>query len=122
MFPPRTSFSETLPHRVVRRCCSAVFVLRSGNPNAAPAVSIGGSFGAVAFVAVLVLLFWHGRSFSHRHGFDTGSHHDVQTVDLQGAKSAHARIEIGAGQLTINGGASHVLEADLRYSYSFADP
>src|SRR5260370_29492302 len=95
---------------------------RSRNPNAAPTVSIGASVGAVAFVAVLVLLFCHGRSFSRRHGFDTGSHHDVQTVDLQGAKSAHARLEIGAGQLTINGGASHVLDADFRYSYSYEAP
>jgi len=89
---------------------------RSRNPNAAPAVSIGASVGAVAFVAVLVLLFWHGRSFSHRRGFDTGSHHNVQTVDLQGAKSAHATLDIAAGQLTINGGASHMLEADFKYS------
>ncbi len=95
---------------------------RRGNPNAPPGVSVGASVGAVAFVAVLVLLLWHGRSFSHRHGFDTGSHHDAQTVDLQGAKSAHARIEIGAGQLTINGGASHVLDADFRYSYSYEAP
>ena len=95
---------------------------RSRNPNAAPTVSIGASVGAVAFVAVLVLLFWHGRSFSRRHSFDTGSRHDVQTVDLQGAKSAHARLEIGAGQLTINGGATHMLDADFRYSYSSDAP
>ncbi len=95
---------------------------RSRNPNAAPAVSIGASVGAVAFVAVLVLLFWHGRSFSHRRGFDTGAHHNVQTVDLQGAKSAHATLDIAAGQLTINGGASHMLEADFKYSYSFDAP
>src|SRR5258708_18007014 len=95
---------------------------RRGNPNAPPGVSVGASVGAVAFVAVLVLLLWHGRSFSHRHGFDTGSHHDVQTVDLQGAKSAYARLEIGAGQLTINGGQSHVMEADIRHSYSYDTP
>ncbi len=46
----------------------------------------------------------------------------MQTVDLQGAKSAYARLEIGAGQLTINGGASHVLDADFRYSYSYEAP
>src|SRR5437879_10347379 len=59
---------------------------RSRNPHAAPAVSIGGSVGAVAFVAVLVLLFWHGRSFSHPTGFATGPHHAVRTLDVQRAK------------------------------------
>src|SRR5260370_40995199 len=92
---------------------------RSRTPYPVRAVSIGSSVGAVAFVAVLVLLFWHGRSFSYRHGFDTGSHHDVQTVDLQGAKSAHARLEIGAGQLTINSGARHMLQSELKYHFSF---
>src|SRR5260370_23370975 len=95
---------------------------RSRTPYPVRAVSTGSSVGAVAFVAVRVLLFWHGRSFSHRHGFDTGSHHDVQTVDLQGAKSAHATLDIAAGQLTINGGAKHMLEAELKKSSSFYPP
>jgi hypothetical protein len=43
-------------------------------------------------------------------------------VDLQGAKSAHARLEMGAGQLIINGGASHILDADFTYSDSYDQP
>ncbi len=95
---------------------------RSRNPSAPPGVSIGATLGAVAFVIVLAALLWHGRSFSRRHGFYSGSQHNTQTVDLQGAKSAHAKLEMGAGQLTINGGASHILDADFTYSNSFDQP
>src|SRR6266581_220329 len=97
-------------------------VQRSRNPGAPQRVSIGATVGALAFVIVLVVLLWHGRSFSRHDGFYSGSQHNTQTVDLRGAKSAHARLEMGAGQLTINGGASHMLDADFTYSYSFDAP
>jgi len=95
---------------------------RSRNPNAPPGVSIGATIGTLAFVIVLVVLLWHGHSYSRRHSFYSGSQHNAQTVDLQGAKSAHARLEMGAGQLTINGGANHLLDADFTYSDSFDAP
>src|SRR5258708_7732624 len=60
-------------------------VQRSRNPNAPPGVSVGASVGAVAFVAVLVILLWHGRNFSHRHGFDSGSRHSTKIVEPQRA-------------------------------------
>src|SRR6266849_6779428 len=95
---------------------------RSRNPNAPSGVSIGATIGMLAFVTVLVVLLWHGRSFSRRHGFYSGTQHNTQTVDLQGAKSAHARLEMGAGQLTINGGANHLLDADFSYSGTYDAP
>ncbi len=95
---------------------------RSRNPTAPPGVSIGATMGMLAFVVVLVVLLWHGRSFSRRHGFSWETQHHTQTVDLQGVKSAHARLEMGEGELTINGGANHMLDADFTYSGSFEAP
>jgi uncharacterized protein DUF2154/cell wall-active antibiotic response 4TMS protein YvqF len=95
---------------------------RSRNSNAPQGISVGATIGALAFVIVLVALLVHGRSFTRRHGLYSGTQHNAQTVDLQGAKSARARLEMGAGQLTINGGANHVLDADFTYDRSFDAP
>ncbi len=95
---------------------------RSRNPNALPGISVGATVGALAFVAVLVILLWHGHSFSRRQGFYSGSKHSTRIVESQRAKSAHARLEMGAGQLTINSGAKDLLDADFTYSDSFEEP
>ncbi len=95
---------------------------RSRNPNASPGIAIGTTVGIVAFVAVLVLLLWHGRGYARRHGFHADMKHTVQTVDLQGAKSAHAKLEMSAGELTISGDSAHALDADFRYTDSYDEP
>jgi hypothetical protein len=95
---------------------------RSRNPDAPPGVSGGATMGILAFVVVLVFLLWHGRSFSRKHGFSSASRHISQTVNLQGAKSARAHLEMGAGQLSINGGAHDLLEADFTYGDSEGEP
>jgi N-terminal domain of toast_rack, DUF2154/Domain of unknown function (DUF5668) len=96
-------------------------VQRGRNPNAPQKVSIGASVGALAFVAVLAVLLLYGRSFS-RHGFYSGTRHTTKIVEPQRAKSAHAKLEMGAGQLTINSGTSDLLDADFTYSGSYEDP
>ncbi len=95
---------------------------RSRNPNAPPAVSIGATIGTLAFVVVVVVLVWHGHTFSRRHAFDSAPRHSTKVVEPQRAKSAHAKVDMGAGQLTINGGAKDFLDADFTYSDSFEEP
>jgi hypothetical protein len=85
-------------------------------------VSLGATFGALAFVLVLVVLFWHGRAFTRdRRSFDDWQQHS-QTVDRQGAKSVNVSLETSAGEFTISGGASHLLDADFKYSDSYQTP
>lgn len=87
-----------------------------------PGVSVGGTIGALAFVLVLVALFWHGRAFSHNRNRDGFAQHFAHSVDTQGAKSVDVSLEVGAGELNINSGASHLLDADFRYSDSYETP
>ncbi|HYL86813.1 MAG TPA: toast rack family protein [Candidatus Angelobacter sp.] len=95
---------------------------RRRNPGAPAGISLGSTMGVLAFVLVLLVLLSHGRSFSRRHGFREGSSHTVQTVDIQGAKKAHGKLEMGAGQLNIYSAASHLVDADFTFSGSFSEP
>jgi hypothetical protein len=97
-------------------------VQRSRNPNEPPGISLGATFGAVAFVLVVAVLIWHSRGFSRKRGTDWGSRHVAQTVDLKEAKSARAKLEMGAGELTINSGAMHFLDADFTFTGTYDEP
>lgn len=96
-------------------------VLRTRDPNASSRISVGSTVGVVAFVLVLALLIWHGHGRSRGRGF-SGPSHTSQTIDLQGAKRARAKLEMGSGQLTISGVSPHALGADFTYSEMFDQP
>lgn len=95
---------------------------QSQNPGAPRGSSTGLTVGTMAFVLVLVVLLWHGRVFSRDHRFASSVHHETRSVDRQGAQSVHASLDAGAGQLTIGGGSSHLLDADFTYSESYGNP
>src|SRR6202030_4312297 len=82
---------------------------RRQNPDAPCGYSWGLTLGMLAFVLVLIVLLLHGRAFSRDHRFASTLHHETRTVERQGALSARASLQVGAGQLTIGGGSSHLL-------------
>ena len=92
-----------------------------GNPlGTRSGVSTGSTIGAVAFVAVLMVLFWHGRAFSRdRHA---NWQHQARSVERQNAKSVHASVEAGSGEFIIAGGSDHLVDADFDYGDSYAAP
>jgi N-terminal domain of toast_rack, DUF2154/Domain of unknown function (DUF5668) len=92
------------------------------NPGAPRGSSVGLTVAMLAFVLVLVVLLWHGRAFSRDHRFGSSVHHESRSVDRQSAQSVRASLEAGAGQLTIGGGSSHLLDADFNYSESYGNP
>jgi hypothetical protein len=86
-------------------------------------VSLGATFGALAFVLVLVILFWHGRAFTRDRRYSGGDlQHYSRTVDRQGAKSVDVSLETGAGELNISSGSSRLVDADFNYSSSYETP
>jgi len=96
---------------------------RRQNPNAPAGSSLGASLGAIAFVLILLALLWHGRNFSHwRGGSVYAMQHQSRTVDRQNAKSVRVTLDMGAGDLDLSGGSSHLLEADFDYRGSWDAP
>ena len=97
-------------------------VQRSRNPNAPPGISVGPTIGTLAFVMVIVFLLWHGHGLSRGHRSFADTKHTSQTVDLKGAKSAYTNLEMSAGQLTINSGGIHFVDADFAFTDAFEEP
>src|SRR5260370_31042202 len=79
-------------------------------------VSLGATFGILAFVLVLVILFWHGRAFSHGRHYSSDAQHQSPTADRQGAKSVNIFLETSSGEFDISGGSSPLLHAPFHYS------
>lgn len=92
------------------------------NPNAPRGSSVGLTIGMLGFILVVVVLILHGRGFSRERRFSSQMHHEVRTVDRQNAQSVNASLQTGAGELTVSGGSSHVLDADFNFSDSYANP
>ncbi len=78
---------------------------------------------AVALLLLFVLLIgasWHGRTrYGHGHQEFRGGESETQAVELQGAKSVSASLEMPSGTLAISSsdqsGGSRLLDADFRY-------
>jgi hypothetical protein len=84
--------------------------------------SIGATVGVVAFICVLAVLLWHGHVFSRGRHSSAAMHHETRTVDRQDAKAVESSVQASAGQVTIGGGSSHLLDADFNFSDSYATP
>ncbi len=85
---------------------------RGPDPGAAPRRFSGGELLVALALIVLVV----GAIARHYSAVPAGHYHFSQTVQAQGAKSVHAEIVLGAGDLQLSGGAANLLEADCDYS------
>jgi N-terminal domain of toast_rack, DUF2154 len=99
----------------------------------------GVSVAWIVLLLLFVIALWHGGAYAGGRGNgwnrfwnsnptnwsdwddsrDWGDHgnaqHSSQAVELQGAKSVTVQMQMPAGQLRLDGGASKLLDADFRY-------
>lgn len=96
---------------------------RRRHPDAPRGASMGATIGAVVFVVVLVALLWNGRYYSRHHpGSVYAMQHVSHTVDREDAKTVRVTLEMGAGDINLSGGASHLLEGEFDYRSSSETP
>jgi hypothetical protein len=96
---------------------------RRQHPGTPPGASMGATVGACAFVVVLVALLWNGRYYARHHPDSVyAMQHLSRTVDRDDAKDVRLSLEMGAGDINLSGGASHLLEADFDYRTSSGTP
>jgi hypothetical protein len=76
--------------------------------------------GALAALVILVVLF--GLALWKGSGGATTLVTDTQTVELQGAKTVSADLEMPAGTLKLSGGSATLLDASFRYRDSEGKP
>lgn len=68
----------------------------------------GASIAFVVLIAIFGFALWRGHERHDRL-------HDTHAVELQGAKTVSANVDMSAGQLTLTGGDSRLLDADFDY-------
>ena len=75
--------------------------------------------GAWLAIVILLILFglalWKGRGGNFMR-------HETQSIDLQGAKTVNASIDLPAGTLKLSGGAAKLLDADFTFRESEGKP
>ena len=85
-------------------------------PGSPPARRHGGEIFAISVVILLLVFAAAGsRRFSRIS-------HSTEAVDAQGAQSVRMDIEMPAGELTVSGGATRLLEGDFNYAESDGQP
>lgn len=100
---------------------------RSRDPQHVPAFPVGTTVGTLFFLLILGLLVWHHRGME-RHDWlhvSAGSghrSHESRVVELGEAKAVRMTVNMPAGQLQIEGGATPLMEADFAQGASWAAP
>jgi hypothetical protein len=101
------------------------YMQRRQNPDRPPSSGMGGTVAAIVLVFVFLALMAGGRHFgrwNRRYGTVYAMQHLSQNVDRQDAKTVDAHISMGAGDLSLSGGSSHLFEGDFSYRSSDGAP
>jgi hypothetical protein len=100
--------------------------MNRNNPEGARRSPISGTVIALLVLVVLFAILARGthplRISDHVSGSSSYDLHSTESVAKQSAESVTTKIDMPAGQLTIDGGATQLLNADFTYSDDMEKP
>jgi hypothetical protein len=99
-----------------------------GQPSSG--VALGSTVGIVAAVLIVIALLGHYQKTRAKYSAGGGdeqdrgnfSSHTEEVVELQGAKSVRAELKLGAGELNLEGGSSHLLNSRFLFNRKWDSP
>src|SRR5579864_4182826 len=91
------------------------FVFRESGGSANSGSVSGASIAFVVLIVIFGFALWRGHERNNRL-------HDQHSVELLGAKTVSADIQMPAGQLTLTGGDTRLLDADFDYNEEEGKP
>lgn len=100
---------------------------RRSDPQGGWSFPIGSTIGTLLFLLIMGYLMWHGRETMHRDWISvsagTGHQgHESQVVELKDAKAVRMTVHMPSGELHLEGGAAHLMEADFYHGPSWEAP
>jgi N-terminal domain of toast_rack, DUF2154/Domain of unknown function (DUF5668) len=103
---------------------------RTAGGQASSGVALGSTIGVVAGVVIIVALLGHYQKTRAKYSADSSeesdrggfSSHTEEVVELQGAKSVRAELKLGAGELNLEGGSSHLLNSRFLFNRKWDSP
>src|SRR5262245_49933692 len=102
----------------------------AGGEQPSTGVALGSTIGVVAAVLVVIALLGHFQKTRAKYSTSSGdeedrrnfSSHTEEVVELQGAKSVRAELKLGAGELNLEGGSSHLLNSRFLFNRKWDSP
>jgi N-terminal domain of toast_rack, DUF2154 len=93
-------------------------------PDQPPPSPIGSTIGVVLFLLVLFALIWHHRPavYSDTILASRSLVHHRQTIEVNGAKAVRMSVKMPSGELRMDGGAEHALDADFAFGSGWLAP
>jgi hypothetical protein len=92
------------------------------SPGSGSTFPLGSTIGVILFAILLVALIRHRPQFASMRPNSDSLSHTSQTLDRQGAKTLHANLKLGAGQITLRGGATHLFEGNFEFGPAYEKP
>lgn len=95
---------------------------RRNSPGATASFPFGSTIGVILFIVLLVAFLRHSPQFASMGSGSASLSHSSEMLDRQGATTLRASLKLGAGEITLRGGATHLFEGTFQFGPAYDKP